>query len=79
MTYDRPVSAILTVPESRRLFTAAVTQTMILALRAAVLVCQVSPMATQKRTIEILLEQVIEVDGVTAEPMFGEYGVYLDG
>ena len=36
-------------------------------------------MATQQRTIEFLLEQAIGAGGVTAKPMFGEYGVYLDG
>ena len=36
-------------------------------------------MATQKRTIEFLLEQATAAGGVTAKPMFGEYGVYLDG
>lgn len=36
-------------------------------------------MATQKRTIEFLLEQATTAGGVTAKPMFGEYGVYLDG
>ena len=36
-------------------------------------------MATQKRTIEFLLEQVTGAGAVTAKPMFGEYGVYVDG
>lgn len=36
-------------------------------------------MATQQRTIEILLEQVTGAGAVTAKPMFGEYGVYIDG
>ncbi len=36
-------------------------------------------MATQQRTIEFLLEQVTGAGVVTAKPMFGEYGVYVDG
>ncbi|WP_019516456.1 TfoX/Sxy family protein [Sphingomonas sp. Mn802worker] len=36
-------------------------------------------MATQQRTIEFLLEQTAGAGGVTAKPMFGEYGVYVDG
>ena len=36
-------------------------------------------MATQQRTIEFLLEQVTGAGAVTAKPMFGEYGVYVDG
>ncbi len=34
-------------------------------------------MATQHRTIDFLLEQT--AGAVSARPMFGEYGVYLDG
>jgi len=36
-------------------------------------------MATQQRTIEFLLEQATGAGAVTAKPMFGEYGVYVDG
>ncbi|QNE33026.1 TfoX/Sxy family protein [Sphingomonas sp. NBWT7] len=36
-------------------------------------------MATQQRTIEFLLEQASGAGTVTAKPMFGEYGVYVDG
>lgn len=36
-------------------------------------------MATQQRTIDFLLEQVISAGAVDAKPMFGEYGVYVDG
>ncbi|SEK25241.1 Transcriptional regulator of competence genes, TfoX/Sxy family [Sphingomonas palmae] len=36
-------------------------------------------MPTQRRTIDFLLEQATGIDGVTAKPMFGEYGVYVDG
>lgn len=36
-------------------------------------------MATQQRTIEFLLEQSSAAGGLTAKPMFGEYGVYVDG
>lgn len=36
-------------------------------------------MATQKRTVDYLLEQAMGAGAVSAKPMFGEYGVYLDG
>jgi TfoX/Sxy family transcriptional regulator of competence genes len=36
-------------------------------------------MATQQRIIDFLLEQATGAGGVTAKPMFGEYGVYVDG
>lgn len=36
-------------------------------------------MATQQRTIDFLLEQATGAGAVTAKPMFGEYGVYVDG
>lgn len=36
-------------------------------------------MATQQYTIDFLLEQASSASGVTAKPMFGEYGVYVDG
>jgi TfoX/Sxy family transcriptional regulator of competence genes len=36
-------------------------------------------MATQQRTIDFLLEQATGIGGVTAKPMFGEYGVYVAG
>ena len=36
-------------------------------------------MATQHRTIEYLIEQAAAAGAVTAKPMFGEYGVYVDG
>lgn len=36
-------------------------------------------MPTQPRTIEFLLEQTTRMGTVTAKPMFGEYGVYVDG
>ena len=36
-------------------------------------------MATQQRTIDFLLEQATVAGTVTAKPMFGEYGVYVDG
>ena len=36
-------------------------------------------MATQQRTIEYLIEQATSAGMVSAKPMFGEYGVYLDG
>lgn len=36
-------------------------------------------MATQQRTVEYLLEQATSAGAVSAKPMFGEYGVYVDG
>lgn len=36
-------------------------------------------MATQQRTIDYLLEQAACAGVVSAKPMFGEYGVYVDG
>jgi TfoX/Sxy family transcriptional regulator of competence genes len=36
-------------------------------------------MATQQRTVDHLLEQVAGAGAVSARPMFGEYGVYVDG
>lgn len=36
-------------------------------------------MATQQRTIEYLIEQAASAGTVSAKPMFGEYGVYVDG
>ena len=36
-------------------------------------------MATQQRTIDYLLEQATSAGTVSAKPMFGEYGVHVDG
>ena len=36
-------------------------------------------MTTQQRTIDFLFEQATGAGTVTAKPMFGEYGVYVDG
>lgn len=36
-------------------------------------------MATQKRTVDHLLEQAAGAGAVSARPMFGEYGLYVDG
>ncbi len=36
-------------------------------------------MATQQRTVDYLLEQASGAGALSARPMFGEYGVYLDG
>jgi len=36
-------------------------------------------MATQQRTVDYLLEQALGAGALSAKPMFGEYGVYLDG
>ncbi len=36
-------------------------------------------MATPQRTIDYLLEQATSAGMVPAKPMFGEYGVYVDG
>ena len=35
-------------------------------------------MATQQRTIDYMLEQTTGA-GAVAKPMFGEYGVYVEG
>lgn len=36
-------------------------------------------MATQQRTVDYLLELASGAGAVSAKPMFGEYGVYVDG
>lgn len=36
-------------------------------------------MATQKRTVDDFLEQAVGAGALSAKPMFGEYGVYVDG
>ena len=36
-------------------------------------------MATQQRTADYLLEQATSAGAVSIKPMFGEYGVYVDG
>ncbi len=36
-------------------------------------------MATQQRTVDYLLEQASGAGALSTKPMFGEYGVYLDG
>lgn len=36
-------------------------------------------MSTQQRTIDYLIEQASGAGTVSAKPMFGEYGVYVDG
>lgn len=36
-------------------------------------------MATQQRTIDYLIEQATSAGTVSSKPMFGEYGVYVDG
>ena len=36
-------------------------------------------MATQQRTVDYLLEQATGAGAVSTKPMFGEYGVYVDG
>ena len=36
-------------------------------------------MATQQRTVDYLLEQATCAGAVSTKPMFGEYGVYVDG
>jgi TfoX/Sxy family transcriptional regulator of competence genes len=36
-------------------------------------------MATQQSTIDYLIEQATSAGAVAAKPMFGEYGVYVDG
>lgn len=36
-------------------------------------------MATDRKTVDYLVDQMAEAGVVTAKPMFGEYGVYCDG
>ena len=36
-------------------------------------------MATQRRTVEYLLEQATSAGTLSTKSMFGEYGVYVDG
>jgi len=36
-------------------------------------------MATQRRTIDYLIDQATGAGAVSAKPMFGEYGLYVDG
>ncbi len=36
-------------------------------------------MATEQRTVDYLLEQAAGAGAVSSKPMFGEYGVYVDG
>jgi DNA transformation protein and related proteins len=36
-------------------------------------------MATQQRTVDFILEQLVGVDGVRARKMFGEYALYAGG
>lgn len=36
-------------------------------------------MATDRRTVDYIVEQMAAAGIVTARPMFGEYGVYCDG
>ena len=36
-------------------------------------------MATQQRTVDYLIEQATGAGTVSARPMFGEYGVYVEG
>ncbi len=36
-------------------------------------------MATDRKTVDYLVEQMAAAGAVTARPMFGEYGVYCDG
>jgi DNA transformation protein len=36
-------------------------------------------MATERKTVDYLVDQVAKAGAVSAKPMFGEYGVYCDG
>ncbi len=36
-------------------------------------------MASQQRTIDFLLEQLAELESISARPMFGEWALYCDG
>lgn len=47
-------------------------------LKAATFVCYVGGVATQKRTVDYLLEQASGFGAVSTKPMISEYGVYVD-
>lgn len=36
-------------------------------------------MATDRKTVDYIVDQMAEAGAVAAKPMFGEYGVYCDG
>lgn len=36
-------------------------------------------MASDRRTIDYILDQIASAGDVAAKPMFGEYGLYVDG
>jgi len=36
-------------------------------------------MATERKTVDYLVDQMSKAGAVSARPMFGEYGVYCDG
>lgn len=36
-------------------------------------------MATNRKTVDYIIDQVANAGAVSAKPMFGEYGVYCDG
>ena len=36
-------------------------------------------MATDRKTVDYLVEQLADAGSVSARPMFGEYGLYCDG
>jgi TfoX/Sxy family transcriptional regulator of competence genes len=36
-------------------------------------------MATDRKTVDYIVDQMSKAGAVTARPMFGEYGVYCDG
>ena len=36
-------------------------------------------MATNRKTVDYILDQIANAGAVSAKPMFGEYGVYCDG
>lgn len=48
-------------------------------LPAATLGHQTGAVATQKRTLDHLLEQATGTGTVSTKPMFGEYSIFVDG
>ena len=36
-------------------------------------------MATDRKTVDYIVDQMSKAGAVSARPMFGEYGVYCDG
>jgi TfoX/Sxy family transcriptional regulator of competence genes len=42
-------------------------------------ICKDRPMASDRKTVAFIVDQLTGAGDVSAKPMFGEYGVYCDG